>query len=236
MPPPDERADPGLVRFLRKQRARGMLCGGSRLHVEPGERAPCQVDRPGSELTCRRVELPEQRAVLLLGRRVRCHGEHGRVLHLPGPGVADRPPVGGRRGQPRLSEVVAVGEAGQDECGVDGREDIGHLGGLGVRGDHLGHGLRLHGVPELQDGEPGAPVPREPFELGTRSSRNAQQAQSFTSRASSDASSPPASRSERRTVPPPALDRSWCRATLCGTSRSSPPPPRGAPRRAGRRR
>lgn len=156
----------GLVRLLRKERAGRVLARVRRLHVESREGEPGQLGRPGSGLAGRRVQLPDQCAVLVVGHRARRHGQDRRVLHLPGPGVADGPPVGRGRRESGLGQIVAVGEAGQDERGVDRREHIGDHGGGGVRGDHLGHGLRLDGVPELQDDEAGPPVLGEPFEFG----------------------------------------------------------------------
>ncbi|CAM5276612.1 hypothetical protein SCYAM73S_03739 [Streptomyces cyaneofuscatus] len=165
--PPDERGHPGLLRLLRQQRTGRMLTRGSRLHIEPGVREPRQLDRIRGDLTCHRIHLTDQRTVLVVGRRAVGHGEDGSVLHLPGPGVPDGPLVGGGRRETCLRQVVAVGEARQDEGGIDRGDHIGDLeAARPVDRDDLGHRLRLHGVPELQDGQPGQPAVRQPLQLG----------------------------------------------------------------------
>ncbi len=140
-----------------------MLGGGRRLGVEPGEGEPRQLTGPGLHPAGGGVELGEQGAVLVVRIRAVDEREDGRVLQLPGPGVPDGPLVGRRRGEPRLRQVVPVGEVRQDEGGVDGGDHIGQVQcPAAVRGDDLGHRTRLDGVPQFDDGEPGPPVRGQP--------------------------------------------------------------------------
>lgn len=112
------------------------------------------------------MQLGQQCAVLVVGLSLIHDREDRGVLQLAGPGVGDRAPVGGRRGEPDVGEVVAVAEAGQQEGGVDGGDDggDGQQPALGV--DDFGHGLRLDRVPQFDDGEPGGAAVREAHEFG----------------------------------------------------------------------
>lgn len=120
-----DRADAAVVGLGGEQRARRVLRGGGRLHVEARERGARQVAVADRDLAGRRVELGEERAVLGVGGRGVQDGEHRRVLQLARPGVGDRAPVAGGSGEPRVEQVVAVGEAGQEQARVDGRHDAG---------------------------------------------------------------------------------------------------------------
>ncbi|GAA1909203.1 hypothetical protein GCM10009837_36810 [Streptomyces durmitorensis] len=145
-----------------------MLGRGRGLDVESGERGTRQVPMTADrDLAGGRVELGEQRAVLVVGVGGLRDGEHGGVLELAGPGVGDRALIRGGRGEPGLHEVVAVAEVGQEQGRVDGRDHAAQPQPLvRVRRDHLGHRLGLDGVPQLDDREPCEAGVREPFELG----------------------------------------------------------------------
>ncbi len=103
----------------------------------------------------------------LRGLRPARQGQYGHVLQLTGEGVADRALIGRRGRETGLGEVVAAGQHGQDERGVDGREHARQPGlRRGVRGHDLGHRLRLDGVPQFDDGQAAVPRRGQPLQLG----------------------------------------------------------------------
>lgn len=112
------------------------------------------------------MELGEQRVVLVVRVRAVDEREDGRVFELPGPGVADRPLIRGRRGETGFRQVVAVGEVGQDEGRVHCGDHVGEVQRVtAVRRDDLRHGPRLDGVPQFHHGERGEPVRGQPPQL-----------------------------------------------------------------------
>ncbi len=172
-----------------------MLGRGGGTASKPVKASRASSGEPGAHLTGGGVELGEERPVLVVGVLAPHDGEDGGVLQLPGPGVADRAPVAGRGREARLGQVVAVAEAGEDESRIDRCDHVGEPDRVGgVLDDDLGHPLGFDGVPQFDDGEPGEAGVGEPSQLGTRSSRSAQHAQSLTRGASSRDSSPEASR------------------------------------------
>ncbi len=133
-----------------------MLGRGGSLHVETGESQLGELCGLSAHLAGGGVELGEQRPVLVVGVLALQDGEDGRVLQLPGPGVADRAPVAGRGREARLGQVVAVAQTGEHESRVDRRDHVGEPHRVAaVVDDGLSHPPGFDGVPQLDDGEPG---------------------------------------------------------------------------------
>lgn len=112
------------------------------------------------------MQLAEQCPVLAVRLGVFHEADDGGVFELPGPGIADGPLVGGGGCQADFGEVVAVGEVGQHEAGIDGGDHTGHFDqALAVCGDDLGHGPGLDGVPQFDDGRLGFTVDRKALQF-----------------------------------------------------------------------
>lgn len=164
---PHERADPVRVAVVGEPGAGRMLCGRRCRHVEARRRRRAQPARTEAESGRGGVELPQQREVVPAGVGAVGHREHGGVLQLPCERVADRAPVRDGCGQAGVREVVAVGQAGQDERGVHGGHHVGEPEeAVAVGGDHLGHGAGLHGVPQFHDRQARHAVLGQPHQFG----------------------------------------------------------------------